>query len=222
MGKITVTGMVMSAASFKEFDRRIVLLTKERGKISAFAQNARRPSSPLCAGTDVFVFGQFELFEGRNSYNVSSVKIQNQFRGLVENVEAAYYGFYFMEFADYYARENTDERAMLALVYQSFRALEKNTIPYSLIRRIFELRAMLINGEFPDVNTLGAQGDALFTLQFIGATPIQKLYTFKVSDVVYQQLSIIVDEHMRRVIDRKFKSLEILDGWGQTTKNPFF
>lgn len=212
MGKVTVTGMVMSATSFKEFDRRVVLLTKERGKISAFAQNARRPSNPLCAGTDVFVFGQFELFEGRNSYNVASVKIQNQFRGLVTDVEAAYYGFYFMEFADYYARENTDERAMLALTYQSFRALEKNTIPYPLVRRIFELRTMIINGEFPDVNTLGAKGDTLYTMQFVAATPIQKLYTFKVSDQVYKELAQIVDGHMKKVIDKKFKSLEILDG----------
>lgn len=212
MGKVTVTGMVMSATSFKEFDRRIVLLTKERGKISAFVQNARRPSNPLCAGTDVFAFGQFELFEGRNSYSVASVKIQNQFRGLVEDVEAAYYGFYFMEFADYYARENTDERAMLALLYQSFRALEKNTIPYPLVRRIFELRTMVINGEFPDVNTLGAEGDTLYTMQFVVATPIQRLYTFKVSGQVYKEVAQLIDGHMKRVIDRKFKSLEILDG----------
>ncbi len=212
MGRLTVTGMVMSAAPIGEYDRRVVILTKERGKISAFARGARKPNSPLLAGTNPFAFGQFELFEGRNSYTVAQISIQNYFRSLAEDVESAYYGFYFMEFADYYARENTDERAMLALTYQSFRALEKNTIPYSLVRRIFELRTMVINGEFPDVNTLGAEGDTLYTMQFVAATPIQKLYTFKVSDQVYEKLAQIIDGHMNKVIDKKFKSMEILDG----------
>ncbi len=210
MGKLTVTGMVMSVSPVGEYDRRVVILTKERGKISAFARGARKPNSPLLAGTSPFAFGEFEVFEGKNSYTISQLHIQNYFRELAEDVEAAYYGFYFMEFADYYAREYADERKMLALTLQSFRALAKKTIPYPLIRRIFEMRTMIVNGEFPDVNTLGAEGDTLYTLQFIASTPLQKLYTFKVSDKVYASLAEIIDLHMKKVIDRKFHSMEIL------------
>ncbi len=216
MGKLTVTGMIMAASPIGEFDRRIVILTKELGKISAFARGARKPNSPLLAGTNPFAFGQFELFEGRSSYTVSQLHIQQYFRELTEDVEAAYYGFYFMEFADYYAREYSDERLMLALTYQSFRALVKKTIPFPLVRRIFELRTMVINGEFPDVNTLGAEGDTLYTLRFIVSTPIQKLYTFKVSDQVYEEIARIIDGHMEKYIDRKFKSLEILQVFAKT------
>lgn len=151
VNQITVTGMVLAASPIGEYDRRIVLLTKERGKISAFARGARKPNSALVGVTSPFSFGEFTVYEGRTSYTLMSASISNYFQELRMDVEGAYYGFYFLEIAGYYAREANDETALLKLLYQTFRALINPRIPNRLIRRIYELRAVTVNGEGPQV-----------------------------------------------------------------------
>lgn len=118
MNQITVTGMVLAQTSIGEYDRRVVILSKERGKIAAFARGARRPNSALVGVTSPFSFGQFTVYEGRTSYTLVSASISNYFEELRTDVEGAYYGFYFMDLANYYAREANDETLLLKLLYQ--------------------------------------------------------------------------------------------------------
>ena len=148
---VIVMGMVLTAMPVNDYDKRITILTKERGKITAFARGARRPSSQLLAATNPFAFGEFEVFEGRNSYNVTKANIQNYFRELVLDLDAASLAFYFAEFAEYYCQENNDEREMLKLLYQSLRALASSAYDNRLVRAVFELKALAVNGEAPNV-----------------------------------------------------------------------
>lgn len=239
---ITLTGMVLAAIPIGDYDKRITLLTRERGKITAFAKGARRQGSALTAAANPFAFGEFEVYEGRTSYTVVKASISNYFWELIDDYENVYYGFYFLEIADYYTRENADELHMLKLLYQSLRALEKESLPNRLVRCIYELKAMVINGEYPNVFSCmsckredglhwfhaGSGGmlcdsckkagavipvneSALYALQYIITSGIEKLYTFTVSEEVLRTLERIMKEYMKLFMDRKFKSLQILE-----------
>lgn len=137
MQEITeITGMIIKAEPVNDYDRRVVLLTRERGKIAAFARGARKPNSRLLAATNPFSFGVFKIYVGRTSYNIADASISNYFEGLREDYESAYYGMYFLEVMDYYTRENNDEKEMLKLLYQSLRALMHEGLSNVLVRYI--------------------------------------------------------------------------------------
>lgn len=144
-----VTGMVLSGTPVGENDKRIVILTKERGKISAFARGARRAKSPLLAACEPFTFGEFSVYRGRDSYTVSSVEVKNYFSGLRDELEDIYMGMYFCEVADYFTRENLDAREVLKLLYQSLRALKVPSLNRSLVKTVFEFKMIALNGEAP-------------------------------------------------------------------------
>lgn len=212
---INVTGIVLKQTPFGEYDRRICLLTKEKGKISAFAKGSRKPGSRLAAAASPFSFGQFKLYAGRNSYTVSEADIQNYFEDLMTDYVGAYYGMYFAEIADYYTRENNDEREMLKLLYQSLKALCAPSLANPLVRCIYEIKAIAVNGEFPGIpQDRNWEESTLYALNYIVNSPIERLYTFTVTDAVLGQLQELSQIYCRKVMDRKFKSLEILQTLG--------
>ena len=240
---VIVTGIILSATPIGEYDKRVVILTKEKGRLSAFAKGARKPNSSLSGAVSPFCFGQFTLYEGHNSNTITQANISNYFEELRTDVEAAYYGFYFMEFAEYYTREYNDETQMLKLLYQTFRALTKNSIPKELIKNIYELKAIYINGEGPEVfqcvkcgtpdynmvfsakeggivcekcrrgvyDTMEVDTSTLYTMQYIASSSVEKLYTFVVSEQVQKCLDKIISRYIDLYIDKKFKSLDVLE-----------
>ena len=111
-------------------------------------------------------------------------------------------GFYFMEFADYFCQENNDEKEMLKLLYMSLRALESTALDKKLVRVIFELKSISINGQGPDVfrcNVCRKQNNLLlFSVEKAGvfcqecSSKINGLYVN--SDTIYTMQYIISSE----------------------------
>jgi len=210
--QVLVNGMVLLTAPVNDYDRRLVILTKERGKITVFAKGARRQGSRMMAATNPFCFGIFKLYEGKTAYNLIEADITYYFEELRSDFEGAYLGMYFLEIADYYSRENNDEVELLKLLFQSVRAIIKPTLDNNLVRVIYEMKSMVVNGEFPGIPADGKLlGGTVYAIEYIVNSPIEKLYTFAVKPEVLAELKNISDKYRRQYIDRQFKSLELLD-----------
>ena len=116
-------------------------------------------------------------------------------------------------------------------------------IPDALIRCIYELKILTINGQGPQVfqcvncgnkaetavfsagrgglvcetcagevrDGIRLASSTLYSMQYIESSKVEHLYTFNVKPEILQQLSKVTERLMGLYVDRKFKSLEILE-----------
>ena len=164
---LEVTGMVLSSMPVGEADRRVVLLTAELGRISAFARGARKPTSLLVSATRTFAFGRFSLYTGRNSYTLGKAEIRHYFEDIVGDVDRTAYGCYFAELAAAFSRENADGRGILSLLFYALKALERGKMDPALVRRVYELAVLHENGVLPDFSVCPDCGKPLYSGRFL-------------------------------------------------------
>ena len=215
MDSITAYGMVISSMPIGEYDRRLEILTGDFGKISVFARGARKPSSPLVSLSRPFAFGEFQLFQGKSSYSVSSAKISNYFTELSKDIELTYYGSYFLELARYFCREAVPALSELKLLYQSLRALCSEKFENRLVRAVFELKLLEIQGLAPQAeyisNESSIRGGTRFAYNFVLNASLEKLFTFRLSEEVLEEFADICAALMAQSTQREFNSLNLLE-----------
>ena len=145
--KIELTGIVLSSTVVGDYDKRLVILTKERGKITAFAKGARKPNSPYLGISEPFNFGTFTLLEGYDAYRLLGGEIREFFLEVKNDIEAICYGTYFCDILEYLCVEGIGDIDILNLIYVTLKALMKPGIPNPLVRRIFEMKILELDGE---------------------------------------------------------------------------
>lgn len=217
---ITVCGMILETGPVNDYDRRLVILTKERGKITVFANGARRQGNKMMAATNPFCFGNFKLYEGKTAYNLIDAEILSYFEELRTDFEGAYLGMYFLELAGYYTRENNDELDMLKLLYQSVRAIVKPNINNELVRAVYEIKALCINGIFPGIpNDKTYLPGTIRTVDHIVNSKVESLFTFAVNNEILDELKQINSIYSTRFYDKEFKSLRLLENLDSSLYN---
>ena len=145
--EIILNGIVLTSALIGEYDRRLVILTKERGKITAFAKGVRRSTSQLISKSQIFVMGAFTLYEGREAYTLVNADVKEYFHELTFDMDKYCYGSYFCEMMAYFTREGENATDYLNLLFVSLNALKKGLIPVRLVRCVYELKLMDVFGQ---------------------------------------------------------------------------
>jgi len=209
---VELTGVILSHQPVGEFDKRLVILTREEGKITAFARGARRPKSAVLAATNPFVFAKFTLYEGRDAYTLASAEVAEYFDKLPQMIPGVWYGFYMLEMADYFGKWGLPSHDTVNLLFVAFRALLKGHMPPDLIRRVFEIRMLVINGEYaPPEEPEEMERSAYHALVHASLSPLSGLFSFDLSEQAKRDFCGAAETAVRKACDRPFKSLAVIE-----------
>lgn len=211
---IVVQGIVLDTSLIKEYDKRLVILTSKLGRITVFANGARRKNSALTAASQKFVMGEFTVRpSGQNAYSLISASIKDTFLELSYDLEKMAYASYACELAGYFTREGMSALDELNLLYVTFKAILNEAPSISLIKSAFEIKLLDIEGLASLEAFTGGKfisPDTANIINYILSREISELYSFDVGDKIRVELEKLTDKYLKTQCDRHFKSLDIL------------
>lgn len=208
---VTVKGIVIGSFPIGEYDKRLVILSAEWGKMTVFARGARRTTSPLLGATTLFALGTFELNEGRSAYSLRTARIAEHFTFLSEDPESLCYASYFAELAQYYAQENVESSGLVALLYAAFHALKNPQLPHRLARAVFELKCMQMEGEYFEKPRLSCGDSAAYAWAYVLDAPPKRCFSFLLEGEAKEEFTKAVEDQLHYFVDREFHSLKVLE-----------
>lgn len=159
MSYIKIKGIVIKEVNTGEADRIVTILTKSRGKISAFAKGAKRTRSSIGPGTQYLCYSDFVLFKGKDMYSVSSCDIIEPFYELRNDLIKLTYGVHLAEIIGDVIQEEQAAPKSLQLFLNTLYFLAKTDREPELMTRTFELRLLSILGYAPYVKSCIACGE---------------------------------------------------------------
>ena len=81
-------GIILGSRPAGEASRRFLILTRERGLVSVFAQGVRRISSKLRPSLQEFAHVRIEMVRGREVWRLTGVSLRERFPGIFQNPPA--------------------------------------------------------------------------------------------------------------------------------------
>lgn len=210
---LDLKAIVLSSMPIGETDRRLLLLTAEYGKISCFARGSRRQNSAFSAPSRPFSFGTYSLYPGKNSYSLNRAEVDDYFEELVTDPLKSAYGCYFLELSSAFTAENVRAKSELELLYYGLSALRKERMEARFCAAAFEFKSLHLAGllpEFTAETNPELDKSTVYALSFIARTEPSKLFTFQVTEKVYEELRTLSEKLLTKNLPYPLNSKELL------------
>ena len=221
MEERTVKGIILDAAPQGEYGRRLTLLTDQLGKVTAFAGGAARAGSHIIGAVRPLTCAQFDLAKGRSAWNLHSVRVIDAFSELSQDIDVSFYAMYILEAGAFFSESGMPEdeaKALLNLMFVTLQAFREKALMPELIRRIFELRILKLQGEYTTEPSMEVtdNAEAVRRLwQYALTAPLTRLYDAEQIGALPQGSAEVFGDSVGRLFRRQnahnFRSLKVLD-----------
>jgi len=231
-------GIVLKENDAGENSKRLILLTKTRGKAVVFARGAKGAKSKL--SVPKLSYCEFVFYDGGQFLSLAQVSPIAQFGNIVQNYDAFCVAAFILELTDKMLLSNMDSEDALNLLLLAFSRLDKSYEP-SLIFGAFAFKMLQKEGFAPTtqncalcqspltdifekmrfgsegflctacakrVQTIACSPKILAAVKYILDAPIEKIFNFKASPDILQVLQQIAILFLHHNVDSQLKSLD--------------
>lgn len=150
---MTTDGLVVRAYASADSDKLLYILTPEKGCVRVLAKGVRSPKSKNAAASQLFAYGNYELYEKNGMYWLRGATVSNAFFGITDNLSRMALAAYLCDLASEVTsgEEDTEITAeILRMLLNSLYVLSRpDPVSEGLVKGVFELRAMALSGYRP-------------------------------------------------------------------------
>lgn len=194
MGLCKTEAFVVQAVPFQEQDKRVILITRDFGRMTAIAPGAQKSRKRFGGGLETLTLIEALYFEKRNSslVRLQEVNILNVYAPLKKSVEKIAYGSYFLELVSELMGEQASFHALFGMLRSFLTALEK-TRHEELLSRLFEARLLASAGWCPSLRACVRCQASLFDVSFEPSQPVR--FSFSAGGIVCHRCGPATQEH---------------------------
>ena len=157
--KFRTDGLIIREQQTGEDDRLVTLLTRDHGVIRAFVRGAKRIKSRSQSATQLFAYGNYSIYRGRDAYSIDEAQPKEIFFDLRNDLESLALAQYFCELVGELAPVEDDSDEYLRLILNALHMLMNNKRPQRMLKSIVELRLLCLSGYMPDLVVCGDCGE---------------------------------------------------------------
>lgn len=144
-------GLVLRETEYKDADKLLTVLTKDRGRLTLRARGVRSRSSRLKSGCQLLAYTEFTVFESRSQMLVEEAVPIALFLPLRGDIEQLSLASYFCQVTEVLSQEDSPDPELLSLCLNALYALSELKKSQELVKAAFELRAACQAGYLPMV-----------------------------------------------------------------------
>ena len=147
-------GIVTRVTDHGASDKIINIITPEYGRIGVFVKGGRSPGGKTTAISQLFTYGNFEIYKKDSAYWLRGGEVINPFYDLSIEIAGLALATYLCDLANELTDVgDTDEnREILRLLLNSLYLIGRRKKDKSIIKSVFELRVAAISGYCPEVS----------------------------------------------------------------------
>ena len=148
----TTDGLILREVAVGDNDKMLTILIPEYGQIGVMAKGAKSIKRGAPAATELYTYGNFEIYEKNDRNWLRSASVSEGFFGLRNDIVKISLAAYLADLALELTGEGLPSADMLKMTLNAFFAIATDRKPCGLVKAVYELRAACFSGYMPDLS----------------------------------------------------------------------